>query len=176
MTLFWIIWPTVIAQRVAEVMYARRNEAWLREKGAVEYGQSHYKFLVLMHAGFFVVFLAEWLAGPGMLHPLWPLLLTLFLIVQIFRGWMFRSLGRFWNTKILVVPGEKLVADGIYSGKIRHPNYVIVSLELLLLPLIFQAYVTAAVFTVLNAGLLWFVRIPAEEAALRSLQLANTDN
>ncbi|PYZ92224.1 hypothetical protein CR194_15405 [Salipaludibacillus keqinensis] len=163
---FSVLWTIVVVQRVMELAYAKRNERWMRERGAIEYGQSHYKWIVFIHVGFFVVLLMEWFVGVGALHPFWPALTGIFLILQGMRIGVLVSLGRFWNTKILVIPGEKLVSKGLYRGRLRHPNYLIVSMELFLFPLIFQAYFTAILFTVINTLFLLFVRIPVEEEAL----------
>ena len=51
---------------------------------------------------------------------------------------------------------------------LRHPNYVAVVVEGVALPLVHAAWITAVVFTVLNAGLL-AVRIRTEDAALATL-------
>lgn len=100
--------------------------------------------------------------GPS---PLFPLFFLLFLLVQALRIWCIRSLGPFWNTKILILPGAEVVRKGPYTF-MRHPNYAVVSLEILLLPIMFQAYFTAFCFTLLNITML-SVRIPIEEKALR---------
>ncbi|HET6872075.1 MAG TPA: isoprenylcysteine carboxylmethyltransferase family protein, partial [Sporolactobacillaceae bacterium] len=92
--------------------------------------------------------------------------LIIFILCQVFRIWVLTSLGPFWNTKILVLPGAEVVVKGPYRY-IKHPNYLVVALEILVLPLIFQAFLTAFVFTLLNACLLLGVRIPAEERALK---------
>ena len=97
----------------------------------------------------------------------WPVPLILFLIVQPLRYWAIFSLGENWNVRILVVPERKLVWRGPYRY-FPHPNYVVVAVEVLALPLIFGAWVTALVFTVLNAAFL-SVRISEEERALEEL-------
>jgi methyltransferase len=73
-------------------------------------------------------------------------------------------LGPRWNTRIIVIPGLPLVDGGPYRW-LRHPNYVAVVLEGIALPLVHTAWITAVVFTVVNAGLLR-VRIASENAAL----------
>ena len=85
--------------------------------------------------------------------------------MQALRIWCIRSLGTFWNTKILILPDAQVVRKGPYVY-MRHPNYAVVCLEILLLPLMFQAYFTAFCFTLLNITML-SVRIPIEEKALR---------
>ncbi|TDL33102.1 isoprenylcysteine carboxyl methyltransferase [Jeotgalibacillus sp. S-D1] len=165
--LFLIIFGFVIIQRLVELMAAKRNEKWIKNKGAYEAGSSHYPVMIALHAGFFISLLFEVLAAGRPVSAFWAPLLVLFGLTQIVRIWCLLSLGRYWNTKILILPGAKVVRRGPYKY-IKHPNYVIVTIEILLLPLLFQAYVTAVVFTFLNAAML-SVRIPAEEKALKRL-------
>lgn len=165
--LFLFVFIIVIIQRLVELAVARRNENWMRSQGAIEAGASHYKWMVLMHTAFFVSLLAEVLITGRPLPVYWPILLTVFLLMQILRVWCLSSLGKFWNTKILILPGADVQKRGPYKW-IRHPNYVIVTTELLVLPLLFGAYFTAILFFILNLWML-SVRIPAEEQALREL-------
>ncbi|WP_053366899.1 isoprenylcysteine carboxyl methyltransferase family protein [Bacillus sp. FJAT-27245] len=167
MRLFAVFIAFIIFQRVAELIIARKNEKRMKREGALEFGQGHYPWMVLMHAGFFLALILEvWLLGKG-LSPLWPILLAAFILAQAGRLWALSTLGKYWNTKIIVLPGANPVRKGPYRF-IRHPNYVIVTLELLVVPLLFEAYMTASVFAVLNAIML-SVRIPAEEKALSKL-------
>ncbi|OEF96680.1 isoprenylcysteine carboxyl methyltransferase family protein [Desulfuribacillus alkaliarsenatis] len=158
----------VILQRIGELQIAARNEQWMREQGAVEHGKEHYKYIVMMHVLFFVSLLTEVIASGAELATWWWIPFVLFMLAQALRFWTIRSLGQYWNTKILVIPNAERVNRGPYRF-IRHPNYLIVALEIIAIPLIFQAFITAAVFTVLNAWILLYVRIPAEEKALRLL-------
>jgi methyltransferase len=162
--LFYIIIAIVIIQRLVELIIAKRNEKWMRSRGAFEAGAVHYPIMVTMHIAFFISLLVEVLVTNKPLSPLWIPLLSLFLIAQIARVWCLASLGTFWNTKIIILPGADVVKKGPYKF-IRHPNYVIVATELLVLPLIFSAYFTAIVFSLLNIWML-SVRIPVEEKAL----------
>jgi methyltransferase len=157
----------VAAQRLAELFLSRRNERSARSRGAVERGAGHYPFMVGLHALWLVCTLVEGLARGPELPAYWPVALTLFLLVQPLRYWAILSLGPAWNTRILVVAGRGLVARGPYRF-LRHPNYVVVAVEILAFPLIFGAWATALVFTALNAALLR-VRIREEEKALREL-------
>ncbi|MGH3148461.1 MAG: isoprenylcysteine carboxyl methyltransferase family protein, partial [Rubrobacter sp.] len=127
----------------------------------------HYAGMVLLHASWLVCTLVEGLLrGPG--FPVyWPLPLAGFLLVQPLRYWAIFSLGENWNTRVLVVPGAKPVRRGPYRY-LRHPNYVVVAVEVLTFPLIFGAWITALVFTVLNGLLLW-TRIRTENRALEEL-------
>ncbi|HLL97891.1 MAG TPA: isoprenylcysteine carboxyl methyltransferase family protein [Rubrobacteraceae bacterium] len=157
----------VSIQRLLELALSRRHERLLRARGAIERGRGHYPLMVALHALWLLSTLIEGLLrGPG-LPALWPIPAALFLLVQPLRYWAILSLGDYWNTRILVVPNAKLVARGPYRY-LRHPNYVVVTVEVATFPLIFGAWVTALVFSVLNAALL-FVRIREENRALAEL-------
>jgi methyltransferase len=91
-------------------------------------------------------------------------LFLLFLLTQIARIWCIWSLGKYWNTKIIVLPGSPLVKKGPYKY-VKHPNYIVVGAELFIIPLLFGAYITAVIFPILHI-LLLRVRIPCEEKAL----------
>jgi methyltransferase len=157
----------VSIQRLLELRLSRRHECLLRARGAIERGRGHYPLMVALHAlWLFSTLIEGLLRGPG-LPALWPIPAALFLLVQPLRYWTIRSLGDYWNTRILVVPGAKLVARGPYRY-LRHPNYVVVAVEVATFPLIFGAWVTALVFSTLNAALL-FVRIREENRALAEL-------
>ena len=154
-------------QRLVELVLARRNERRARARGAVERGRSHYLFIVALHSLWLLATLIEGLLRGPELPALWPIPLALFLLVQPLRYWALVSLGERWNTKILVVPGAKPIRRGPYKY-LSHPNYVVVVVEILTFPLIFGAWVTALVFTVLNAAVLW-VRVREENRALTEL-------
>ena len=159
----------IIIQRLLELGHAKRNLAWAMANGGKEFSPEHYPFMVALHSSWIVAMLLEaWLGGAA-LSNLWWLWLGLFLIAQILRYMVILSLGKLWNTRIIIVPNAKLVRTGLYSF-IKHPNYLIVALELFVTPLIFGAWLTAIVFSVLNAILLLGFRIPAEERALKTLQ------
>ena len=157
----------VALQRLLELLLARRNEKRARARGAVEKGRGHYPFIVGLHTLWLVSTLVEGLLRGPELPAYWPVPLALFLIVQPLRYWAILSLGASWNTKILVVPGAKAVSRGPYRY-LSHPNYVVVAVEILTFPLLFGAWLTALVFTVLNAAVLR-VRIGEEERALKEL-------
>lgn len=154
----------VTVQRLLELVLARRNERRARARGAVERGQRHYLLIVALHTLWLVSTLVEGLLRGPDIPAFWPVPLALFLLVQPLRYWAIFSLGERWNTKILVLPGEKPVRRGPYRY-LDHPNYVVVVVEVLTYPLIFEAWITASVFTVLNAAIL-SVRIREENRAL----------
>ncbi len=157
----------VAVQRLLELRYSRRNERRLRVQGAVERGAGHYPVMVGIHALWLVSTLVEGLLRGPETPWWWPVPLAAFLLVQPLRYWAILSLGEGWNVRVLVVPGRRLVRSGPYRY-FTHPNYLVVVVEVLALPLIFGAWVTALVFSVLNAAFL-FVRIREEERALKEL-------
>ncbi len=133
----------------------------------MEWGAGHYPVMVTIHALWLVSMLVEGLLRGPDIPAWWPLPLAAFLLVQPLRYWAIFSLGINWNTRVLVMPGEKLVSSGPYRY-FPHPNYFVVVVEVLTFPLIFGAWITAIVFSLLNAALL-FIRIRTENRALREL-------
>ncbi|MGK0618375.1 isoprenylcysteine carboxyl methyltransferase family protein [Meiothermus cerbereus] len=164
MVALWLALAFVVLQRILELRLAQANLRWALSQGAREYGREHYPLFFLLHIGWMLGWLLEGLARQQ-LSPIWWLWLALFVLAQGLRYWAIQSLGRYWNTRIIIVPGAKKITSGPYRY-LRHPNYLAVALELLSLPLIFNAWITALAATLLNALLLLTIRIPAEEKAL----------
>lgn len=159
MTASIVILALVTLQRLGELVLARRNTRLLLARGACEAAPGHYPLIVAVHAGWLA---ALWWLAPG--RPVaWPLI-ALFLLLQLGRLWVLATLGRRWTTRIIVVPGERLVARGPFR-LVRHPNYVIVVLEIAILPLAFGLWQAALIFSLLNAAVL-AIRIRAENRAL----------
>lgn len=153
-------------ERLVELRLSVRNAKWAFERGAVEYGQGHYPFMTVFHTAFLVACVVEpWALERPFVSP-WGFVALAFAVgAQLLRYWAITTLGTRWNTRVIVLPkGEQLVSGGPYQF-VRHPNYVAVCVELLALPLIHGAWVTAVVFTIGNA-LLLRVRIKVEETAL----------
>lgn len=157
----------VASQRLLELHYSRGNERRLRARGAIERGAGHYKIMVAIHSFWLVSTLIEGLLRGPEFPAWWPVLFAAFLLVQPLRYWAIVSLGENWNVRILVVPGGKLVRRGPYRY-FPHPNYVAVVVEVLAFPLIFGAWITAILFSALDAAF-FYVRIRAEERALREI-------
>ena len=157
----------VAVQRLLELALSRRNERRLLARGAVERGSGHYPVMVAVHTLWLASTLVEGLVRGPEIPAWWPVPLAAFLLVQPLRYWAILSLEENWNTRVLVVPGGKLVRSGPYRY-FPHPNYVVVAVEILTFPLIFGAWITAIVFSLLNAALL-YVRIKTENRALREL-------
>ena len=168
-----MVWYTALVlavglERVAELVVSTRNARWSFARGGVESGTGHFPAMVALHTALLLSCLVEvYVADRPFLPWLgWPML-ALTLGSQALRWWCIASLGRRWNTRVIVVPGLPLVTRGPYRW-LRHPNYVAVVVEGFALPLVHTAWVTALGFTVLNAVLLARFRIPAEERALRA--------
>ena len=161
----------VASERIGELFLARRNQRRLIAAGGREVGASHYPLIVAVHAGWLVAMAVYVVAVRPGVHPV-PLIA--FIAVQPLRLWVIATLGRFWTTRIITLPGAPLVRRGPYRF-IRHPNYAIVVAEIALLPLAFGAWSLAAIFSLLNAGVLT-LRTRAENAALAERQglAANT--
>ena len=155
----------VAVMRLVELSVAQRNLRWARERGGVETGAAHYPVMVVLHTALLVGCVVEvWVADPPFLPWLgWPML-ALLVAAHALRWWCIRTLGPQWNTRVVRVPDMPLVTAGPYRW-LHHPNYVAVVVEGFALPLVHTAWVTALVFTVLNA-LLLRVRLRVETQAL----------
>jgi methyltransferase len=157
--LYWTV-CLVALQRLAELAWAHRNTARLRRLGAIEADAIGYPLFVLLHAA--------WLAGlalspPAATRPFWPIL-GLFALLQLGRLWVILSLGRWWTTRILTLPGAPLVQTGPFRW-LQHPNYLLVVAEFAVLPLAFGAVAIAAIFSALNLMLI-IRRVRIEDRAL----------
>jgi methyltransferase len=150
----------VLLQRVVELVWARRNTLRLRRLGAIEADAEGYPYFVLLHAGW-LVSLALFI--PAATRPIWPLL-GLFALLQLGRLWVISSLGHYWVTRILTLPGAPLVQTGPFRW-FRHPNYLLVIAEIAVLPLAFGAIAIAASFSALNLMLI-VRRIRIEDGVL----------
>ncbi|ENN88895.1 putative isoprenylcysteine carboxyl methyltransferase protein [Rhizobium freirei PRF 81] len=161
-----MLWPSialltfVTLQRLAELIYARRNTAALLARGGREHAPEHYPFMVAMHAA--------WLAGLWLLAIGRPVVLAWFLLFMVLQGlrlWVLATLKERWTTRIITLPNAPLVTGGPYRF-LRHPNYAIVVGEIAVLPLSFGMPLYAAIFSLLN-GIILTVRIRAENACLK---------
>ena len=149
-------------QRLIELVIANRNTRALLAEGAYEVGRGHYPAIVFLHTiwlavlwGFFLFDLTLFQAWAAIAY----------LLVQVLRLWTLVSLGRYWTTRIIVVPNAPLVRKGPYRF-IRHPNYLVVVLEIALLPLALDSWPLALGFSIVNAIVLAW-RIRTESATFR---------
>lgn len=160
----------VILQRIRELQMANHNSRWMKRQGGVEVGQAHYPWLVFMHVLFFISILIERMVFSAQTPNWWLFPVAIFAVVQFLRIRCIRSLGRYWNTRIWILPHHDVQVKGPYIY-LRHPNYLVVICEIAIFPLIFGAYFTTVLFTIANLLFLLKIRIPIEEKAL--LELTN---
>jgi methyltransferase len=165
LTFFTVLVALVGVERFAELVVSRRNAAWSLSHGGFETGREHYPVMVVLHTALLVGMLLEaWIRRPEVDAWLAYPMVALVLASQALRWWCIATLGRRWNTRVIVVPGLPLVRSGPYRY-FSHPNYVAVVIEGVALPLVHAAWMTAVVFTAANAALLT-VRLRVENAAL----------
>ena len=158
-----IILALVTLQRLGELVIARHNTKMLLARGAIEVGAGHYPFVVAVHAAWLV---ALWMFGREQAVN-W-IALAGYVALQFARVWILATLGSRWTTRIIVLPGEALIASGPYRF-LAHPNYAIVVGEIALLPIALHLPWLALVFTLLNAAVLT-IRLRAESRALGSIR------
>ncbi len=154
----------VILLRIGELILSKSNEKWLLQQGAIEYGQKHYLYIIILHVLFFVSLIIEYTQKQNIDFSV-PFLICYFLLLA-FKVWIIVSLGKYWNTKIYRIPNAPLIKKGLYRF-IKHPNYMVVIIEIALIPFIFHLYFTAILFTILNLVML-AVRINVEDKALKN--------
>ena len=171
----WLYVAFILAtggERIGELVTSRRHAAIAFSRGGVEYGKGHFPWMVALHTGLLLACIVEVVAFQRPFIPAlgWPML-VIAVLCQVGRVWIIRSLGEQWNTRVIVVPGAaRVIGRGPYQWTwFPHPNYVLVAVEGIALPLIHTAWVTAIAFTVLNAVLLVGFRIPVEDKARTQL-------
>ena len=166
----WVV-AALAAQRIGELVWSKRNERRLVDRGAVEYGRSHYPAMVALHVGWLASTLVEARRPSEVSTPARAVAFGVFVAVQPLRSWAIASLGDRWSTRVLVPPGEAPLVTGPYRY-LSHPNYVAVVAELAALPLALGAWRTAAWASVANAVVLR-ARISVEEEALNEAHHQN---
>jgi methyltransferase len=166
--LFTVLVVLVALERLVELAVSKRNLRWSKEHGGVEYGHSHYPYMVALHVFLLVGCLVEvWVWQKPLIPALSIAMLVLVIASQALRWWCIATLGKRWNTLVVIVPGMPRVTGGPYRW-LSHPNYVAVVIEGIALPMVGFAWVTALVFTILNIPL-HAVRLRVENAALATL-------
>ena len=163
--MYYLLILVIGIERLVELIVSKRNARWAFAHGGEEFGRGHYPVMVAIHSALLLGCIGEvWaLHRPFIAWLGWPML-ALVALSQALRWWCVATLGRRWNTLVIVVPQAPLVRRGPYRW-LHHPNYVAVVVEGVALPLVHTAWLTAACFTLANA-LLLTVRIRVENAAL----------
>lgn len=168
MTPLYAIIGCVATLRLAELVLAVYNTRELKAEGAIEIGAVHYPLLIVLHATWLLAII--YFTPPHTAPDLGFLAITV--LMQLGRLWTISSLGRFWTTRIITLPNAPLITKGPYRY-LRHPNYLIVIIEIAALPLVFHEWAIALIWSVANAVLLWW-RIRVENTALRERRTQNT--
>lgn len=145
MTWYVLLIALVGLERLAELVVAQRNLAWSRARGGVEFGASHYPVMVVLHTGLLVGCLVEVMALHRPFIPAlgWPML-AIVVAAQGLRWWCITTLGRQWNTRVVVIPGAERITGGPYR-LFSHPNYVAVVAEGIALPLVHSAWILSLI-------------------------------
>jgi methyltransferase len=152
-------------QRWYELRLSGKHESILRARGAREHAAWQVQAMKALHTGWFISMLIEVYVFRRTFLPALSLLALVTLIAgQSLRYAAIRSLDWRWTVTVMTVPGLPWVQKGIYRY-LRHPNYLGVILEILAVPLLHSAYVTAIVFSFANLILL-HARIRTENQAL----------
>ena len=159
MTAAEFILGLVTLQRAGELVLSHFNTRRLLARGAVEVAPRHYPLMVAVHTAWLI---ALWVFGHD--QPPNIIALLLYLVLQLLRLWVMRTLGARWTTGIIVLPGQPLVSAGPYRY-LSHPNYAVVIGEIAVLPLVLGLPWLAVLFAILNAAVLT-IRIRAENRAL----------
>jgi methyltransferase len=160
MSIWYFLVALIVLQRLVELMIARVNTRRLLANGGIEHGANHYPLIVALHTAW-LVSLVVFVPAEAVINPV---LLVIFIALQLGRVWVLTSLGRYWTTRVITVPGQPLVKRGPFR-LVRHPNYLIVEAELIVVPLIAGVWQLAVVFGIANALVLaWRIRV--EEQAI----------
>jgi len=157
----------IILLRIGELILSKRNERWLLKNGAIEFGEKHYPYIVSLHILFFISLIFEYSRQQTSSYNI--LLIIIYLLLVAFKAWVILSLGKFWNTKIYHIKNIPLIKKGPYKY-FKHPNYVVVTAEIAVIPLAFHLYFTAIAFTLINMIML-YVRIKEENKVLQYCDL-----
>ena len=152
----------LVGQRLGELWLAARNTRRLKALGGFEVGAAHYPLFIILHVAWLVALLVF---IPPLTQPN-LILVGVFLLLQLGRAWVIATLGPYWTTRIIHVPGDPVVRRGPFR-LVRHPNYLIVAGEIAVLPLAFGAWKVALAFSMLSA-ILTLHRIRVEETALKT--------
>ena len=166
--MYYLLIAAVAAERLVELVLSKRHARWALSQGGKEFGRGHYPYMVAIHTGLLLGCVLEvWYLGRPFLPALGWTMFGLVLASQVLRWWCVATLGRRWNTLVIVIPGLRLVDRGPYRW-LKHPNYVAVVVEGVALPLVHSAWLTAIGFTLLNA-LVLAIRIRVENRALATV-------
>ncbi len=155
----------VAALRLVELRISRRNQRRLIARGAQPTADPSFRWMVLLHIGVLAGAAAEvWFLRRPFLPALAAAMGILFLAANALRWWVIRTLGARWSVEVINSGRMAPVTGGPYRY-LRHPNYVAVFVEMLSLPLIHTAWLTAGIGTAAHV-LVLRSRVRSEDAVL----------
>jgi len=164
---FLVLLFVVALLRIYELQISRRHQREMVSRGASKVVDPVFAPMVLVHAG---VLLGAALEVVFLHRPFYPILaaicFALFLAANVVRWWVIRTLGEHWNVQVMNSTGMGVVTSGPFRY-VRHPNYAAVFLEMLVLPLIHSAWLTASIGSTAHV-LILSRRINTEERVLFS--------
>ena len=151
--------------RLVELRISRQHQERMLSQGAVRVPEPHFKWMVVVHTG---VLVGAALEVVLLRRPFLPFLgatmFVLFLASNLMRLWVVRTLGNLWSVQVMDSTRIGVVTTGPFRF-VRHPNYTGVILEMISLPLIHTAWITALATSVGYAFAL-SLRLRAEEKVL----------
>jgi methyltransferase len=167
MSITWyvILCGVVGVIRLTEMAVSRRHQRALAAGGAPLLPERAFAAMVALHTG---VIIGSAIEVAALQRPFVsalgiPALIALALS-SLLRWWVIATLGVHWNVRVVRSTGLGIVTGGPYRF-VRHPNYVAVFVELLALPLVHGAYLTAVAGTLLHV-LVLNRRVALEESVL----------
>jgi methyltransferase len=164
---YFILLAVVGLGRLLEMRISARNQRRLAGQGVTRVNEPHFRWMVTLHAGVLVSSAAEvWLLHRPFIPGVALAMGVVFVFANALRWWVIHTLSEHWNVQVMDSARLGVVTSGPYRW-VRHPNYAAVFLELLSLPLIYSAWITAVCGTLAN---LWVLhrRLEVEEAVLES--------
>lgn len=164
-TAYLIVVAAVALLRFAELAVSARNRRAMMRDGAVPVPERNFGWMALLHTAILGGAAAEvvWLHRPFLPALALPALVCLVLATWT-RWWVIQTLGQLWNVGIMDSTRQGIVDTGPYRW-VRHPNYTAVFVELLALPLVHSAWITAIAGTLAHVFVLR-ARIAAEDRVL----------
>jgi methyltransferase len=163
--LFVALLAAVGVGRLVEMRISRARQRALAARGADRAPEPAFALMVLLHTSILVGSALEVILCR---RPFVPALgipaLVVVALSNALRWWVIGALGPHWNVQVVRSTPLGVVSDGPYRY-VRHPNYVAVFVELLALPLVHGAWITAAVGAALHV-LVLRRRIALEDSVL----------
>ena len=140
---YLVLLLVVAGLRLYELRISRRHQAEMVARGASKIADPRFRWMVVLHTA---VLLGSALEVVFLRRPFYPLFaavcFAIFLAANVVRWWVIRTLGEHWNVQVMDSTGMGIVSTGPFRY-VRHPNYAAVFVEMLALPLIHCAWITA---------------------------------